>query len=275
MTAYHQQEILLSEMDRTDKEPRRNFYRDLKEFIGSYVNQEGGNVTPLIIGDWNEECKGTSASQKLCNEFGLVNIFDRLYPNQAQFKTYMRGARTIDFALAPPNIADRVTNFVYEPFLYRLKGDHRAFYFDIEEKQLFGNENESPYDPEGRTFASKDRKAVTKYLKAVDKHLQANNIYNQVIKLINDTEPNHKEAEAIDKEITRACDHGSNECKKQPMDYWSIDLHVLKQELSVMCQFKYRRKKGLLSTALISRANTMAINISENMQIEEIKKRID
>jgi hypothetical protein len=67
----------------------------------------------------------------------------------------MRGTRTIDFALAPPDIADRVTNFVYEPFLYRLKGDHRAFYFDIGEKHLFGNKKDSPYDPEGRTFKKK------------------------------------------------------------------------------------------------------------------------
>jgi hypothetical protein len=59
------------------------------------------------------------------------------------------------------------------------------------------------------------------------------------------------------------------------MDFWSIDLHVLKQELSVMCQFKYRRKKGLISKALITRANKMEINISEDMQIEEIKKRIN
>jgi hypothetical protein len=139
-----------------------------------------------------------------------------------------------------------VTNFVYRPFLYRLKGDHRAFYFDIGEKHLFGNKKESPYDPEGRMFASKDRKVVVKYLKAVDKHLQANNIYNQVIDLMKNTEPNHKEAEFIDREITRVCEHGSNECKKQPMDYWSsIDLHVLKQELLVMCQFKYRRKRKI------------------------------
>ncbi|OEU15138.1 hypothetical protein FRACYDRAFT_239817 [Fragilariopsis cylindrus CCMP1102] len=274
MTAYHQQEILLSEMDRPDTEPRRNFYRDLKEFIEGFVNGDGTNVVPMIIGDWNEECKGTSNSQKLCNEFGLVNIFDRIYPNQKQFKTYMRGARTIDFALAPTSIADRVTNFVYEPFLYRLKGDHRAFYFDIEEKHLFGNEKESPYDPEKRTFASKDRKAVALYLKGVDKHLQANNIYTRIANLMKDNEPNHSEAELIDREITRACEHGSNQCKTQPMDYWSIDLHVLKQELSVMGQFKYRRKRRLRSTALIKRAINMGIQINENMQLEEIEKRI-
>jgi hypothetical protein len=57
------------------------------------------------------------------------------------------------------------------------------------------------------------------------------------------------------------------------MDYWSIDLHVLKQELSVMCQFKYRMKKGLLSTTLITRANKICI--SEDMQIEETEKRIN
>jgi hypothetical protein len=112
-------------------------------------------------------------------------------------------------------------------------------------------------------------------LKAVDKHLQANNIYNRVIDLMKDKEPNHNEAELIDREITRACEHGSNKCKKRPMDYWSIDLHVLKQELSVMCQYKYRRKKGLLSTALITRATKMEIHINEDIRIKEIEMRIN
>ena len=49
----------------------------------------------------------------------------------------MRGSRQIDFTLAPRDVADKVTNIVYEPFLYRLKGDHRAFYFDINEDALF------------------------------------------------------------------------------------------------------------------------------------------
>ena len=39
-------------------EPRQNFYQDLKEFIGGFENQEGTNAVPLIIEDWNEECKG-------------------------------------------------------------------------------------------------------------------------------------------------------------------------------------------------------------------------
>lgn len=117
-TAYHQQEIMLSETNRVDRDPRRNFYRDLKLFLNKHLTEdEDKTVIPILVGDWNEECKGTSNTQKLCDDFGLVNIFERLYPDQKQFKTYMRGSRTIDFVLAPPEIADRVTNFVYEPFL--------------------------------------------------------------------------------------------------------------------------------------------------------------
>jgi hypothetical protein len=113
-------------------------------------------------------------------------------------------------------------------------------------------------------------------LKAVDKHLQANNIYNRVIDLMKDKEPNHNKAELIDKEITRACEHGSNKCKKRLMDYWSIDLlHVPKQELSVMCQYKYRRKNGLLLTTLITRATKMEIHINEDMRIVEIEMIIN
>ena len=36
-------------------------------------------------------------------------------------------------------------NIIYEPFSYRLKGDHRGFYFDISEKVLFGKTQDPVY----------------------------------------------------------------------------------------------------------------------------------
>ena len=276
ITAYHQQEIMLSETDRVDRDPRRNFYRDLKSFIDHFLtDDEDKTVIPILVGDWNEECKGTSTTQKLCDDFGLVNIFDRLYPDQKQFKTYLRGSRTIDFALAPPEIADKVTNFVYEPFLYRLKGDHRAFYFDINENVLFGNKQPPPFDPEGRSFKSKDPKAVTKYLTAVHKHLQSNNVLNRISNMLKSDVPNHEEAEAIDAEITRACQHGANQCKKRRMDYWSIEIHELKRNLSVWCQFRSRKKRKFLSTALIARTRDIGLHLSESMTPLEIDAIIE
>ena len=117
LTAHHQQKMLLGEMGRKDIDPRRNFKRDLTQFIKSHLKRNK-HMVPMIIGDWNEECKGTSTSMFMCDEFGLVNVFERMYPNHPPFKTYRRGSSTIDFVLAPPDIADKVTNFVYEPFLY-------------------------------------------------------------------------------------------------------------------------------------------------------------
>ena len=273
-TAYHQQIVMLSEMNRIDKDPRRNFYRDLKKFMESFLINEVSTVIPILLGDWNEECKGTSTSKKLCEEFGLVNIFERLHPNQKRFKTMRRGSRPIDFALAPPEIADRVTNFVYEPFLYRLKGDHRAFYFDIGENVLFGDSKESPYDPAGRSFSSKDPKAVTTYLKEVHEHLTDNNVFKRIRKLMDSNEPNHEEAEKLDRELTRACEHGSNACKRRRQDYWNIEIHELKRNLSIWCQFKGRQTRKLSSNALIARTKELGLNLEESSQPEEIDKKI-
>jgi hypothetical protein len=134
-------------------------------------------VIPIIMGDWNEECKGSSNSQIICNELGLVDAVDRIYPDHQEFKTYNRGSRRIDFVLTPANIADKITNFVYEPFMYRLIGDHQGAHFNISERILSGNEQEKEYDPDGRSFSSKDPKAVTKYLQAVTNHLKHQNVY--------------------------------------------------------------------------------------------------
>jgi hypothetical protein len=77
------------------------------------TNTKETSVTPILIGNWKEECN-TSSSQKLCDNFGLVNIFDRLYPDHDQFKTYKLGSQCIDFALTTPELADQVTNIVYK-----------------------------------------------------------------------------------------------------------------------------------------------------------------
>ena len=49
------------------------------EEVGLGVNQEGHLEAVSfgawdILGDWNEECHGTSTSQKLCGSLGLVNL---------------------------------------------------------------------------------------------------------------------------------------------------------------------------------------------------------
>ena len=49
---------------------------------------------------------------------------------------------------------------MYEPFHYRLSGDHRGFSIDFDEKRLFRNDMPEVYDLQSRGFTSKDKKAV-------------------------------------------------------------------------------------------------------------------
>ena len=95
----------------------------------------------MLVGDWNEECIGKSNSKKICDEFGLVNIFHGKYPNHEKCKTYQEGSKFIDHCLIHCDLIDKVDQVTYEPFGYRKgKGDHREWYFHIRETDLFRKE---------------------------------------------------------------------------------------------------------------------------------------
>ena len=109
---------MLSELDRHDTDTERNLLRDLKAFLRKQINDATRNIKPIILVDWNEECKGISNSQKLCDEFSLVDVWTSIYPEEVNFKTYLRWSQQIDFALALPETAASITNIMYEPFHY-------------------------------------------------------------------------------------------------------------------------------------------------------------
>ena len=150
-------------MDRPTLDPRTNFHTDLKHFIQQQVSTPNKTRTPIILGDWNKECSGTSTSQKLCDSLGLVDV--RRYQNltHLNFKTYQRGQRQIDFALTTPRLASLVVNMVFKPFFYRTSGDHYGLYIGFDINSLFTT-TIPPFGSSYRGFTSKDGKAVTTHL---------------------------------------------------------------------------------------------------------------
>ena len=273
-TAYKQQKVLLSQMNRRNTDPRTNFKLDLKQFVKD-IQKKYKNIRPIIIGDWNEECKGTAASMEMCHEFGLVNIFERMHPEHENFNTYNRGSSIIDFALAPPEIADIVSNFVYEPFFYRLKGDHRGFYFDIPEKALFGSDTPAVYDSKGRGLNSKDIKNVKVYLETVQEYLIEHKVFARVHELTKSHRPNFRELEKIDKIMTKACEVGESKCTRKGKSYWSMDLHTTKRDLSIWCTLRSWVTRELDTSALIHRAQEVGVDLvgaTEETAIERIQE---
>ena len=116
----------------------------------------------------------------------------------------------MDYVLAPPWVADSVERIVYEPFMYRLKGDHHGFYFDISEDKLFWNVMEDPYNPEHQALHSGDRKNVKVYLEWLHKYILNNNIPNRLDKLMEN--PDHSKIKSIDKMITYGCINAEKKC---------------------------------------------------------------
>ena len=87
IVAYHQQQTQLSMMNRQDTDPRKNFKRDILEFLKAQLNKEGKNTIPLLFGDWNEVINTNTTPQKICDEFNLIDVWEHCYPNHQNFST--------------------------------------------------------------------------------------------------------------------------------------------------------------------------------------------
>jgi hypothetical protein len=89
-------------------------------------------------------------------------------------------------------------------------------------------------------------------------------------------DPDHIEVEKLDREMTQACSHGEKQCRRRRMDYWSIEIHETKRDLSVWCQFRARRKKPhLTSTALIAQTKELGLKLVEDMSMADIEIQIN
>ena len=182
------------------------------KFLQIFEKETEQTVLPLLIGDWNEECMGRLNSKKLCDKFGLVNIFHGKHPNHKNNKMYQEGSTFIDYRLIHRDLLEKIEIVTYEPFGYRKgKGDHRGWYFDVRERRMFGNQIGKVYQLEGRSLYNKDSKQLPVYLQAVDKHLRENRVYQQIKKLMKSKKRNHKEAQAIVEAITRATEYGEQQ----------------------------------------------------------------
>jgi len=147
-------------------------------------------------------------------------------------------------------------------------------YFDIPETVLFKDIQQDFSVIQGRGFVSSDKSATTQYIHAVHHHLSHNNVFNRIKDLMESPRPNGAEAEAIDREITRACMHGESKCKRRCKSYWSVELHQTRRDLSIFCQLRSRRKRKLSCNSLLQRATEIGTTIDADITTAGIATRI-
>ena len=85
---------------------------------------------------------------------------------------------------------------------------------DIPKSIMFGTWEDNPFDKNGRGFTSKDITAVPQYLNAFNQYAADHDIYRRAHELYELEEPDHHRAEQIDQDITRACQHAENQCRR-------------------------------------------------------------
>ena len=157
LTNAQQQRIMLSEENCDNSDPRKQFKKDLIDFIRKY-KLKNGNIIPILMGDWNNNRGKRTFAAEAEKKFGLIDAFKRRFPNSDEFKTHIDGSKRIDYVLTLPWIADAMTNIVYEPFQYRLTGNHRGVYFDINKTILFRNRSKEINNFSGCLLQSKHKK---------------------------------------------------------------------------------------------------------------------
>ena len=156
--------------------------------------------------------KKGSTSDRLCSDFHLIDLWKPRNPG-IEFLTYHRGRKRVDFCIASTSLVATCENMIYEPFHYRLSGDHRGFYMDFPSQRFFSNIFLPTAHLSQRRLCSNDRKSVGKYIQAVYGYLIQHLVFHKMQTLIDSKKPNHMLLEQLDREITRACQHGENICK--------------------------------------------------------------
>ena len=92
--------------------------------------------------------------------------------------------------------------------------------------------------------------------------------------LVDSKQPNHTLVEQLDREITRACQHGEKSCKACRADYWNVSLHLLHLHASVLNHVCNRKQKGYPIISLSSRAGSYGIFLDPEDSLPELKQQL-
>ena len=184
-TAAAQQDSLLrAEASTTDTElraPRPAFCQDLTRFVQS-SQADGSKI--LLVGDFNEPLGVTdNGMTNLARDCGIFDVYCQRLGTSLYPSTYINGKRRLDYALASPSVLAAVTRAGYDPYNYRVAGDHRGFFLDLDTRILFSSDTPSLAPPSQRSFSAQDPASVVTYVNAKAKYLRNHNFSARIKRL--------------------------------------------------------------------------------------------
>lgn len=240
------QQIRMLRDKNVNLQPRQAFLSDLSTLLTLLRHQ---NHEILLAGDFNETLEPSHGMSQLCEQFHLIDLMYKL-TNKDDFNTYLRGSSRIDYILCTESIASSALAGCYEPFQFRVKGDHRNMVVDFDVQQLFGNPTYHIASPTQREFQSTDIARGRKYITLKHSYLQAKNFGSRLDSLCQNWDP--QVAESLDRDFQRASKAAAKRCTRRPQTAYSQKLAALRKEKNVLLRLISNFRTGCSYSASIA-----------------------
>jgi hypothetical protein len=255
-SAHAQQESALRTRNVTDPNPRKHFRKDLTAFLKSYCKPlcHNSNHDIICMGDFNEELGSDLAGMtKISSELSLVDLMQEHHQHLEPVATYARGTKRIDYMLTTRHVSQCVDRCGYEPFNNRIFSDHRAYFVDFNSTKLFGGSVNNIPPSAFRDVNSKHLKSVTKYIRHKHDILTKTNFFERLITLSESRVPRPRDAEALDRELTRASKAAGKKCQRLRTPKWSLTLAKARTKVNILRRILSMGRTGIdLSDQIIN-----------------------
>jgi hypothetical protein len=241
-TAYQQQVASLRLSNRSQS-LRQAFISDLSQYLRELHTPTSEFV---MMGDLNEVVGlERSGFQKITNEFDLVDILAHYHSIESEVPTYARGNTRLDYVFCSQNILPSVKRCGFLPFNEHVFSDHRGFFVDWNESELFGSESPAMAAKTYRRLQSNNIQAKGGYLLRLDKYCSYHKIYQRFATLSDTKTPVWDDIEKLDQDNTWGMLHAEKHCRYLGKDSWSPPLKQARMQDEIF--------KLLLSTARTKR----------------------
>jgi exonuclease III len=210
-TAFAQQLSLLRRNGK-DCSPRKSFYDDLDIQIQEWRDQD---YEIILSGDLNEELGADlQGFARISAKHNLVEIIQHFHGTANEPPTYARGTRRLDYIFCTTNLLSSVKRSGILPYSELVDSDHRALYVDFDTPTLMGGDIASLSATPVRILRSRDVRGREKYVEAVAKYMEDHQVLQRLMEISTQLVPDEENIEAIDRDITRAMQHGMKTIRK-------------------------------------------------------------
>ena len=159
------------------------------------------------------------------------------------FATYGHVSKCIDYIVCDAWVSDASIQKCYEPFQYRLKGDHRAMVVEFDMHLLFGNPTSTLATLAQREFSSKDAGSNRKHIQHKHQYLTQHHFDYRLAHLQETWDP--ALAEQLDGDFQCPSSGAAKSVRCKPHAPYVAKLAKLSKEKNVLKQVLSQHRTGI------------------------------